>query len=144
MDVLALRSKGKTQSKSVPGKQARSGWLSLPWTESFCCCVQKSEGFLQESQSRKTSTPQRGQTGSHSGDDFYHFLLDESVHAMPSAASKLFTTLSLSVSGDSFTDIKFQVDSAATCNTSPYHHFKRLGKVVDLQPTSAKLISYSG
>ena len=63
---------------------------------------------------------------------------------MPSAASKLFTTLSLSMSGDSFTDVKFQVDSAATCNTLPYHHFKRIGKDVDLQPTSAKLISYSG
>ena len=62
---------------------------------------------------------------------------------MSSAASKLFTTLSLSVSGDSFTDVKFQVDSAATCNTLPHHHCKRIGKDVDLPPTSAKLISYS-
>ena len=79
-----------------------------------------------------------------SGDDFEHFCLDESVHALPSSASKLFTTLSLSVSGDSFVDVKFQVDSAATCNTLPYHQFKKIGKDSDLQPTSSKLISYSG
>ena len=59
---------------------------------------------------------------------------------MPLAASY---TLSLSVSGNSFSDVKFQVDSAAACNTVLYHHFKRIGKDVDLQPTSAKLISYS-
>ena len=79
-----------------------------------------------------------------SGDDFEHFCLDESVHALPSSASKLFTTLSLSVSGDSFVDVKFQVDSAATCNTLPYHQFKKIGKDSDLPPTSSKLISYSG
>ena len=79
-----------------------------------------------------------------SGDDLEHFCLDESVHALPSSASKLFTTLSLSVSGDSFVDVKFQVDSAATCNTLPYHQFKKIGKDSDLQPTSSKLISYSG
>ena len=59
-------------------------------------------------------------TEEDSGDDFYHLAFDESVHAMPSAASKLFTMLYLSVSGDSFTDVKFQVRSAATCNTLPY------------------------
>ena len=43
-----------------------------------------------------------------SGDDFEHFCLDESVHALPSSASKLFTTLSLSVSGDSFVMLSFK------------------------------------
>ena len=57
-----------------------------------------------------------------SGDEYEQFSLDESVHALPSSATKLFTTLSLSVNGDSdFTDVKFQVDSASLQDHRPEH-----------------------
>ena len=52
--------------------------------------------------------------------------------------------LSLSVKGDEFTDVTFQVDTAATCNTLPYRMFQQLGNKSQLQRTSSKLVSYSG
>ena len=121
----------------------------------FAVVFRSPKDFFKKANQGRRQSPKEGKpvhtldhavlsTKEDSGDDFYLFAMDESVHAMPSAASKLFTTLSLSASVNSFTNVKFQVDSAAICNTLPYHHFKRIGKDVDLQPTFAKLISYSG
>ena len=138
---VGIAERRKTQSKAskaVPSKQASCGLLSLPWTESFCCCVQKPKDFFKKANQRRRQCSNDGKPvhtlddavssmEEDSDDNFDHFALVESVHAMPSAASKLFTTLSLSVSGDSFTDVKFQLDSAATCNTLPYHHVRECG-----------------
>ena len=73
----------------------------------------------------------------------YQFHL-ESVNAVSPAVSKLMTTLSLAASGDQYVDVAFQVDTAATCNTLPYHLFRQIGQDSDLRPTSVKLVSYSG
>ena len=132
--VWILRCEWATQSKELPLRTSRvvcsncGGRNHLP----RCAEVQRitSSAFLY---SANPCTGSCCLSREDSVDDFEHFCLDESVHALPSSASKLFTTLSLSVSGDSFVDVKFQVDSAATCNTLPYHQFKKIGKDSDLQ-----------
>ena len=77
----------------------------------------------------------------------YTLSLDEvctPVHAVDSAAHKLYTELPLSVNGDSFTKVKFQVDTAASCNTMPYELFLKVGSHNDLCPSKSTLLSYSG
>ena len=85
---------------------------------------------------------------SSSDDEEHHhqYSLDEteSVPATSSSSEKLLTLLSLSLTGDTFTSIMFQVDTAATCNTPPYHLFQKLGSTSDLCQTFSKFVSYSG
>ena len=57
---------------------------------------------------------------------------------------KLFTSLSLSIRGNKFQRIPFQVDSAATCNTLPYDMYLKLGKASELKPTKSTLFTYCG
>ena len=46
---------------------------------------------------------------------------------MSSGVKKLFANLPISVSGDVFTVVVVQVDSAATCNDMPYEMYCKLG-----------------
>ena len=79
-------------------------------------------------------------------EDHHQYSLKEtdSVLSATSSSEKLITMLSLSVKGDEFTDVTLQMDTAATCNTLPYHMFQQLGNKSQLQRTSSKLVSYSG
>jgi transposase InsO family protein len=67
-----------------------------------------------------------------------------SVNAVDSTPRKLFTELALSLSGDNFIKLPFQIDTAASCNTMPLNMFLLIGKHSDLRPSKSTLMSYSG
>jgi hypothetical protein len=58
--------------------------------------------------------------------------------------SKLFVILPLSQDGKNFENVKFQIDSAASCNTMPYDVFLRIADKTNLRPSHAVLRKYSG
>ena len=57
---------------------------------------------------------------------------------------KLFVTFKLSVDGENFKTLKFQVDTAASCNTMPYEMFRSMSSSKTLGPSKSILHSYSG
>jgi transposase InsO family protein len=67
-----------------------------------------------------------------------------SVDAVDCTHNKLFTKLALSVTGNTFRKISFQIDTAASCNTMPLDTFLLFGKRSDLHPSKSTLVSYSG
>jgi hypothetical protein len=67
-----------------------------------------------------------------------------SVNAIDSTPRKLFTQLVLSLTGDKFVKLPFQIDTAASCNTMPLDMFLSIGKQSDLRPSKSTLVSYSG
>ena len=70
--------------------------------------------------------------------------VNQAVHAVSNNPKKVFVTLALSLHSKRFTDVTFQVDTVATCNTIPYDLFRRLATDCDLRKSSSTLVSYAG
>ena len=57
---------------------------------------------------------------------------------------KFFTWLPISVTPEKTVKMLIQVDSAATCNTLPYHLYRQLALKTELQKSNARIKPYSG
>ena len=72
------------------------------------------------------------------------YSLEAQVHSIAacSQAKRYFTTLSLSVTGSTFTQVKFQIDTAATCNTMSINTLRSLLPNAELKRSPYRLYPY--
>ena len=83
-------------------------------------------------------------------DTYYHhdcgftYSLEAQVHSITgsSQAKKYFRTPSLSTSGSTFTQVKFQIDTAATCNTMSLSTLRSLLPDAELKRSPYRLYLY--
>ena len=69
---------------------------------------------------------------------------DQNGFEVSNGATKVLTTLPLSVRGERFTEMELRIDSAATCNIMPQSIYRKFGKDCDLRKRETSLISYCG
>ena len=74
----------------------------------------------------------------------YGFALDMDKTSSDVKIKKMYATLSLSKDGDKFREFKFQVDTAASCNTMPFEMFQKMADISDLSTSKSLLHTYSG
>ena len=74
----------------------------------------------------------------------FTYSLEAQVHsiAASSQAKRYFTTLSLSATGSAFTQVKFQIDTAATCNTMSINTLRSLLPDAELKRSPYRLYPY--
>ena len=71
-------------------------------------------------------------------------IVEAQVHSVAdsSQAKRYFTTLSLSATGSAFTQVKFQIDTAATCNTMSINTLRSLLPDAELKRSPYHLYPY--
>ena len=74
----------------------------------------------------------------------FTYSLEAEVHsvAASSQAKRYFTTLAPSTTGSAFTQVKFQIDTAATCNTRSFSMLQSFLPGADLKRSSYRLYPY--
>ena len=74
----------------------------------------------------------------------FTYSLEAQVHSVAgsSQAKGYFTTLALSMAGSAFTQVKFQIDTAATCNTMSLSTLQSLLPDADLKQSPYRLYPY--